>query len=84
MFNLKSVCPECEYGHLDLSQEAFSLLAPVVDGNVAITWQPVECTISGNLQIRFKQGSTQYWMAIQVRLLLLLKFLINIFVYFNL
>ncbi len=30
-------CPECEKGHLDLSQEAFAKIADVSAGNVPIT-----------------------------------------------
>jgi expansin (peptidoglycan-binding protein) len=32
------VCPTCEPNHLDLTQEAFSRIAPLEAGNVSITW----------------------------------------------
>ena len=61
------LCPGCETGHLDLSMEAFAKIADVSAGRVPITWQVVPCTVSGNLQYRYKEGSSQYWTAIQVR-----------------
>jgi expansin (peptidoglycan-binding protein) len=60
-------CPECEMGHLDLSQEAFAMIADVSQGRVPITWQVVACDVTGPVAYRFKEGSSQYWTAIQVR-----------------
>lgn len=60
-------CPGCETGHLDLSQEAFAKIADVSAGNVPITWQVVACNTSGPVDYRIKDGSSQYWTAIQVR-----------------
>jgi expansin (peptidoglycan-binding protein) len=60
-------CPGCETGHLDLSQEAFAKIADVSAGRVPISWQVVACDVAGNLAFRFKEGSSQYWTAIQVR-----------------
>ncbi len=59
-------CPECEKGHLDLSQEAFAKIADVSAGKVPITWNVVECNVTGPLSYRYKDGSSQYWTAIQV------------------
>lgn len=59
-------CPECETGHLDLSQEAFAKIADVSAGKVPITWNVVECDVTGPLSYRYKDGSSQYWTAIQV------------------
>jgi expansin (peptidoglycan-binding protein) len=61
------LCPGCEMGHLDLSQQAFAAIADVSAGRVPITWQVVPCDVSGNLAYRYKEGSSQYWTAIQVR-----------------
>ena len=61
------LCPECEQGHLDLSQEAFAKIADVSAGNVAITWQVVACNVQGPVQYHIKDGSSQWWTAIQVR-----------------
>ena len=60
-------CPECETGHLDLSQSAFAKIADVSAGNVPITWQVVECNVTGPVVYHYKDGTSQYWTAIQVR-----------------
>lgn len=61
------LCPECKAGHLDLSQEAFAQIADLVQGRVAITWQLVSPTLTGPIQYHFKQGSNQWWTAVQIR-----------------
>lgn len=60
-------CPECDTGHLDLSREAFAKIANMQDGRVNVTWTPVSCDVSGNLEYHFKNGSNPWWTAIQVR-----------------
>ena len=60
-------CPECEKGHLDLSQQAFAQIADVSAGKVPVTWQVVACNVTGDLVYAIKDGSSQYWTAIQVR-----------------
>ncbi len=60
-------CPGCEVGHLDLSAEAFAKIANPVDGKVPITYQGVACEVTGNVSYHFKEGSSKYWTAIQVR-----------------
>lgn len=60
-------CPGCEKGHLDLSKQAFAKIADVSAGNVPITWQVVPCNVQGPIQYHFKDGSSQYWTAIQIR-----------------
>jgi expansin (peptidoglycan-binding protein) len=60
-------CPECEKGHLDLGKEAFAKIADVSAGKVSIAWSTVSCNVSGPVQYHFKDGSSQYWTAIQVR-----------------
>jgi len=61
------LCPECETGHLDLSQQAFAQIADVSAGKVSITWKVVPCDVMGNVEYQIKDGSSQYWTAIQVR-----------------
>lgn len=61
------LCPGCEKGHLDLSQEAFAKIADPSAGNVPITWVSVACNLTGNLAYEYKDGSSQWWTAIQVR-----------------
>jgi expansin (peptidoglycan-binding protein) len=61
------LCPECKSGDLDMSQEAFAMIADVSAGRVKITWHVVPCAVTGSVAYRFKEGSSQYWTAIQVR-----------------
>lgn len=60
-------CPECKSGDLDLSEEAFVKIADKSAGRVKISWQVVSCNVSGNVSYHYKDGSSQYWTAIQVR-----------------
>ena len=60
-------CPECVHGDLDLSREAFELIAPLSAGRVPITWHEVACNVSGPIAYHFKDGANAYWTAIQVR-----------------
>jgi expansin (peptidoglycan-binding protein) len=60
-------CPECLPGQLDLSMEAFAQIAEPSQGRVPITWQEVTCGVEGNVSYRFKEGSSQWWVAIQPR-----------------
>jgi expansin (peptidoglycan-binding protein) len=60
-------CPECKTGDLDLSQQAFVRIADQAAGRVKISWVPVACAVQGPLAYRFKEGSSQYWLAVQVR-----------------
>jgi expansin (peptidoglycan-binding protein) len=61
------LCPECKAGHLDLSQEAFALIAELYQGRVDITWQVVSPELDGPIAYHFKDGSNQWWTAVQVR-----------------
>jgi len=60
-------CPGCQHGDLDLSPQAFAMLAPLSEGRIPITWSEVACDVTGPIAYRFKEGSSQYWTAIQVR-----------------
>ena len=60
-------CPECRPGDIDLSAEAFARIAEPVAGRVPITWQVVAGDVQGPIAFRFKEGSSRYWTAIQVR-----------------
>lgn len=60
-------CPACKPGTLDLSREAFALLAPLAKGRIRITWQPVPCEVTGPIAFRFKDRSNAFWTAIQLR-----------------
>ena len=50
------LCPGCETGHLDLSQEAFAKIADVSAGSVPITWQVVPCDRLGQPAVPLQRG----------------------------
>jgi expansin (peptidoglycan-binding protein) len=59
-------CPECPSGNLDLSPQAFQQIAAMDLGRVPITWNLVACDVIGPVKYRFKDGSSQWWTAVQV------------------
>ncbi len=61
------LCPECQAGHLDLSREAFARIADLPQGRVSISWQVVSPALSGPIAYHFKDGSNQWWTAVQIR-----------------
>jgi expansin (peptidoglycan-binding protein) len=60
-------CPDCATGNIDLSPEAFDKIAVRSQGRVPITWTYVACDVTGPVTYRFKEGSNQWWTAVQVR-----------------
>ena len=60
-------CPGCAHGDLDLSPQAFQMIAPLSAGRVSIMWHEVACNVSGPIDYHFKDGSNPYWTAIQIR-----------------
>jgi len=61
------LCPECKVGHLDLSQQAFAQIADLYLGSVEITWKLVSPELNGPIAYHFKDGSNQWWTAVQIR-----------------
>jgi expansin (peptidoglycan-binding protein) len=61
------LCPECKKGHLDLSPQAFGKIAEIAQGRVQVSWQLQACDVAGNVRYHTKDGSSQWWTAIQVR-----------------
>jgi expansin (peptidoglycan-binding protein) len=61
------LCPGCQAGDLDLSQEAFGQIADLPQGRVSITWQVVSPALSGPIVYHFMAGSNQWWTAVQIR-----------------
>ena len=61
------LCPECKAGHLDLSQQAFAAIDDLNKGRVDITWQLISPEISGPIIYHFKDGTNQWWTAVQIR-----------------
>jgi expansin (peptidoglycan-binding protein) len=61
------LCPGCQAGDLDLSQEAFARIANLAQGRVAITWQVVSPALVGPIAYHFGSGSNPWWTAVQIR-----------------
>jgi expansin (peptidoglycan-binding protein) len=61
------LCPECPEGDIDLSEEAFAKLADPSLGRVKIRWRYTPCDVEGPIQYHFKEGSSQWWTAVQIR-----------------
>ena len=60
-------CPECPEGDVDFSPEAFAQIAELSQGRVDITWQLVSPQITTPIEYHFKDGSNQWWTAVQIR-----------------
>jgi expansin len=60
-------CPECPEGNIDLSAEAFAKIADPVEGRVPISWRVISPALSGPIVYRFKDGSSEWWLAVQIR-----------------
>lgn len=60
-------CPECQPGDIDFSAEAFALIADPIDGRVPISWRIISPELDGPIVYRYKEGSSQYWTAVQIR-----------------
>jgi expansin (peptidoglycan-binding protein) len=67
MVRIVDLCPECHTGHLDLSREAFAAIADLAQGVVPVTWRVISPEINGPIAYHFKEGSNQWWTAVQVR-----------------
>lgn len=59
--------PEGAKGALDLSPNAFTKIGNMEDGKIPISWKIIKAPISGNVAYRIKEGSSEWWAAIQVR-----------------
>jgi expansin (peptidoglycan-binding protein) len=60
-------CPECPSGNIDLSYEAFARIDDPVAGRVPISWRLVSPALSGPITYTFKDGSSKWWTAVQIR-----------------
>jgi expansin (peptidoglycan-binding protein) len=60
-------CPGCEVGHLDLSPEAYDIVAADYNGVPPITWQYVPCDVSGPIRYAYYSGSSTNFAWVQVR-----------------
>ncbi|MGQ9548054.1 MAG: expansin EXLX1 family cellulose-binding protein [Roseiflexus sp.] len=60
-------CPECARGDVDMSRQAFARIADLSAGRVPIRWRIVSPELTGPIAYRFKEGSSQWWTAVQIR-----------------
>ncbi|MEJ2044915.1 MAG: expansin EXLX1 family cellulose-binding protein [Reinekea sp.] len=60
-------CPECAEGDVDLTPAAFEQIAALSTGRIPISWQYIANPVAGNIKLFFKEGSSQYWTAVQLR-----------------
>lgn len=60
-------CPECPQGDIDLSPDAFSKIADLSAGRVPISWHYTGCDVGGPIRYHWKEGSNQWWTAVQIR-----------------
>jgi expansin (peptidoglycan-binding protein) len=62
-------CPECDAGHLDLFQNAWTALeSDTGKGIIDTSYEFVDCgaLVTGPLTIHLKSGVSQYWFSAQV------------------
>lgn len=59
--------PEGAPGALDLCPTSFAKLDEMLLGKIDIKWRVVKAPVKGNFSYRIKEGSSQWWAAIQVR-----------------
>lgn len=57
----------CAANHLDMSPQAFERIAERRLGRVPITWRLISPPLQGPIAYHFKDGSNQWWTAVQVR-----------------
>jgi expansin len=58
-------CPPCATGHVDLSEAAFSRIAPLSAGLVSVSYRTVaDPALAGPISLRVKEGSSPYWLAL--------------------
>jgi expansin (peptidoglycan-binding protein) len=60
-------CPECGLNELDLSLSAFDEIGNRNDGQAPIRWERIAHPNPGALAFHVKEGSSQFWLALQVR-----------------
>jgi expansin len=58
-------CPECQAGHIDLSEQAFAKIAPLSAGLVPVTYRTLaDPPLPAPLSMLVKSGSSAYWLAL--------------------
>ncbi len=67
MVRIVDRCADCLVGQVDLSPQAFAIIADLPQGRVDITWQLVSPILDGPIVYHFKDGSNPWWTAVQIR-----------------
>jgi expansin len=58
-------CPECQAGHIDLSEQAFAKIAPLSAGLVPVTYHTiVDPPLPAPMSMLVKSGSSAYYLAL--------------------
>jgi expansin (peptidoglycan-binding protein) len=58
-------CPDCQSGHIDLSEQAFARIAALSAGLVPVSYHTIaDPPLPGPLAVRVKEGSSPYWLAL--------------------
>ena len=58
-------CPECQAGHIDLSEQAFARIAPLSAGLVPVSYHTIaDPPLPGPLSMLVKTGSSAYYLAL--------------------
>jgi expansin (peptidoglycan-binding protein) len=60
-------CPTCGADHIDLSEEAFDLVADPQQGIVPVAYRSIACPVAGPIAVKQKEGSNAWWLALQPR-----------------
>ncbi len=60
-------CADCDPDQVDLSREAFAKIGSIPDGRINIQWQLVSYPLTDPIVYHFKDGSNQWWTAVQIR-----------------
>ena len=57
-------CPDCNHSELDMSQGAFAKIGALPDGVIPISWQRVDCPVSGGLKLQVQDGVNPYYFSL--------------------
>ncbi|GLE07052.1 hypothetical protein PINS_up016921 [Pythium insidiosum] len=58
-------CPGCAHGDLDLSPDVFRSVTGLTSHRLKVQWRFVDCPVQGSIKYCLKNGSNEFWAAIQ-------------------
>jgi expansin len=56
-------CPDCNASDLDMTRGAFAKIGNTNDGIIPISWERVDCPVTGNIALQIQNGVNQYYMS---------------------